>query len=274
MAKRALCVGTNRYAAPGIATLNGCVNDAHAWAELLINHYDFPASDVAFLIDDQATKQQVLAGLKALMAGATAGDTLVFVNASHGSLIADLDDDEPDGVDEVLCTYDYGAEALIDDDLREILANLSRRVRLTVISDSCHSGTLLRDLPIQAGAGNRPVERTTTAESAGLQPLTLRALARLDQAAARRREAYPESEMRELLLSGCMASETSKEDVFDGVCHGAMTATALRLINAANYDLTYQELHKRLTDTLGASVYQQRPQLEGTDANKRRRLFS
>ena len=40
MAKKALCVGINDYPYDG-SDLNGCVNDALAWADLLVGHYDF-----------------------------------------------------------------------------------------------------------------------------------------------------------------------------------------------------------------------------------------
>jgi metacaspase-1 len=39
MAKKAFCVGINDYQYDGSA-LNGCVNDARAWAEILMSHYD------------------------------------------------------------------------------------------------------------------------------------------------------------------------------------------------------------------------------------------
>ena len=42
MAKKALCVGINDYPYDG-SDLNGCINDATGWAELLMGHYDFPA---------------------------------------------------------------------------------------------------------------------------------------------------------------------------------------------------------------------------------------
>ena len=41
--KRALCVGINDYPVAG-ADLKGCVNDAKAWAALLIDHFDFDPS--------------------------------------------------------------------------------------------------------------------------------------------------------------------------------------------------------------------------------------
>lgn len=41
MTSKALCVGINDYPGSG-NDLKGCVNDAKAWAELLIEHYGFP----------------------------------------------------------------------------------------------------------------------------------------------------------------------------------------------------------------------------------------
>src|SRR5512136_3264192 len=82
MSKKALCVGINDYPYDG-SDLNGCINDAKAWAELLTAHFDFPSSDVKLLLDSQATKANVIAGLKALLTGAKAGDVLVYTNSSH-----------------------------------------------------------------------------------------------------------------------------------------------------------------------------------------------
>src|SRR5947207_2808729 len=94
MTKKALCIGINDYPYDG-SDLNGCVNDAKAWAELLSTHYDFPSADIKLLLDSQATKANVLAGLKQLLAGAKAEDVLVFTNSSHGTYVADSSGDEP-----------------------------------------------------------------------------------------------------------------------------------------------------------------------------------
>jgi hypothetical protein len=59
--KKALCVGINAYADK---PLNGCVNDANDWAELLVGHFDFPRSSVVLLTDKGATKRAIVQGLK------------------------------------------------------------------------------------------------------------------------------------------------------------------------------------------------------------------
>jgi hypothetical protein len=66
MAKRALCVGINDYPYDG-SDLNGCVNDANAWAQLLVDHYDFSKPDVSLLTNAEAAKADILAGLQELL---------------------------------------------------------------------------------------------------------------------------------------------------------------------------------------------------------------
>jgi len=65
MARKALCVGINDY--PGMENdLNGCVNDAQAWARLLVEHYGFASRDVTLLLDSKAIRSSIVCALKAL----------------------------------------------------------------------------------------------------------------------------------------------------------------------------------------------------------------
>ena len=82
--RKALCVGINDYPYAG-NDLNGCVNDAKAWAEMLIKNFNFASTDVKILLDSHATKKNIFDELKNLITGASKGDTLVFTNSSHGS---------------------------------------------------------------------------------------------------------------------------------------------------------------------------------------------
>ena len=54
---------------------------------------------------------------------------------------------------------------------------------------------------------------------------------------------------------------------------GAMTYFALQLIREANYRITYYDLHRQLRDLIAAD-YSQDPQLEGTEENKQRQIFT
>lgn len=271
MAKKAFCVGINDYPIEG-ADLKGCVNDAHQWASLLTDHFDFNSSDVNLITDAEATKANVLAGLKDLLAGAGNGDVLVFTNSSHGSQIPDTDGDEPT-YDEVLCPYDIRDNAVTDDELRELFTDLPRGVKLTVISDSCHSGTVTRALLVDNIPGlSMPDDRRVRF----LNPALFRGGPILPDpmgASPRARMAYPQSSMDHVLLSGCLDREYSYDAVIESDYHGAMTFHAIKAITDADYKITYRELSDRLTPMLERAGYQQHPQLEGESHAKRRQVF-
>lgn len=261
MAKKALCVGINDYPFGEANDLRGCVNDANDWTTLLRNNFGF--TDVKQLLNEQATKANIIAGIKALLKGAKSGDILVFTNASHGTYRADVDADEPK-FDEAICPCDTNSDLLVDDELREIFKKIPDGVRLTVISDSCHSGSVTRKPGTDRR--NRQLDPRVFGGTA-LKPDEL-------QAARAKKEKYPESKMKEILLSGCKSNQTSADAYIAGDYHGAMSYYAIEVIKEAGGDLTYAQLHKLLIDKLDEGNYAQEPQLEGTDANKQRKIFS
>ena len=269
--RRALCVGINDYPYDG-SDLNGCVNDARAWAGLLAEHFDFPSTDIRLLTDAEATKEAVVSGLKDLLSGAGRGDVLVFTNSSHGTYIVDQSGDERN-YDEALCPYDIAERVLLDDELRELFAAVPDGVRLTVISDSCHSGTVTR----AAVGENIPGFRTPDDRRVRFLNPALRGdpiLANPWKSRPSRQDKYPESELREILLTGCTDREYSYDARIGGVYHGAMTYYALQAIREANYRLTWAQLHARLNFLVDDAGFPQHPQLEGRQANKRRQIFS
>lgn len=267
MTKKAFCVGINDY--PGEENdLNGCVNDADDWASLLVEHFDFPRSEVRVITDSEATKENMISGIKDLLSGAQSGDVLVFTNSSHGSYIADRDRDEPK-YDEILCPYDIMDSVLTDDELRELFADLPDGVGLTVISDSCFSGTVTRAIPSRQVPDDRRVRflNPTVRGDEVLAP------AELNTARSKRLEKYPESGMKEILLSGASDRQYATDAIIEGDYHGAMTYFAIQAIRQANYRITYAELIERLRDLIAAD-YSQDPQLEGKDENKQKQIFS
>jgi hypothetical protein len=271
MSKKALCVGINDYPYDG-SDLNGCVNDAHAWADLLASHYGFAKSDIKLLLDAQATKDAVVAGLKELLTGAKTGDVLVFTNSSHGTYIADTSGDEPK-YDEAMCPYDCADNLLVDDELRELFANLPKGVHFTVISDSCFSGTVTRAAVSESIPGLKtPDDRRVRFLSPALRRATI--LENPWKAKSKSKEKYPESKMKEVLLSGCSDKEYSYDAFIDGKYHGAMTYFALKAIQTAEYKITLQQLLTRVNFLLDDAGYPQHPQLEGRTSNKKRLIFS
>jgi metacaspase-1 len=277
MAKRAFCVGINSYPIPG-NDLMGCVNDAKDWRDLLVESFEFPADNVTVITDAEATRQAMIDGLKGLVEGASEGDVLVFTSSSHGSYIGDESGDE-DTYDEVLCPYDTNVEVLSDDDLRGILDRLPQGVSMTVILDSCHSGSGTR-APINALLPPRyrivddprarflhPQHLDNVRRSGGI-------LADPVPVTPRSRVAFPESGLNHVLLSGCRDVEVSWDARIEGTYHGAMSYHATKAIRDAGSDITYAALADQLQQMLDAAGFEQHPQLEGHDERKQRQVFS
>jgi hypothetical protein len=262
MAKRAMCVGINNYPGSG-DDLSGCVNDARAWASLLVNHYDFAKSDVALFLDKKATHTAVIHGLKTMLKGATAGDVLVFTNSSHGTYVADDNEDEP-SYDEALCPWDAHENLLIDDELRDLFSAVSTGVRLTVVLDSCFSGSgtrLWRAEPVR-----RP--RFLAPSQLGHRSINTRT-------AKRRTSPMSESSMKDVLLAGCSDHQEANDVDFPEGAQGAFTYFALKAITAANYRISYATLLTKVRAALKSNAFDdQTPQLEGKAASKKRQVFT
>lgn len=158
--RTALLVGINYNNNPD-AMLNGCYNDVVNVSQYLRTVLGYSASAVTVLTDGnrgasgagtasvvQPTRQNIIAGMVALVAGMVAGDEAVFHFSGHGSLVRDTNGDEFTGLDSCLCPLDYNAPAsagggvITDDEIRALLVNkVPRGARLYVILDCCHNGT-------------------------------------------------------------------------------------------------------------------------------------
>jgi hypothetical protein len=68
------------------------------------------------------------------------GDFLFITYSGHGGQIGDLNfDEEEDALDETWCLYD---RQYVDDELWEHFSRFKKGVRILMISDSCHSGSV------------------------------------------------------------------------------------------------------------------------------------
>lgn len=84
------------------------------------------------------------------------------------SQVADKDGGEADNKDEAIVPTDMNL--ICDDDLREIFSALSPEVKFTMVSDCCHSGSML-DHPEQQISGNK--DPNAPAGVSGMDPAAL-----------------------------------------------------------------------------------------------------
>ncbi|MBN7813109.1 caspase family protein [Algoriphagus sp. H41] len=80
----------------------------------------------------------------ALSQNAVSGDFVVIYFSGHGTQIPDFIGDELDGYSESWCLYD---RCFIDNEINSLLCEFKKGVRILVISDSCHSGSIAKLFP-------------------------------------------------------------------------------------------------------------------------------
>ncbi|KAK4684815.1 metacaspase-1, partial [Tremellales sp. Uapishka_1] len=119
--RKALCIGINYIGSSN--ALSGCINDAHNIEKFLIERYHYNTDDIVILTDDARnqrqipTRQNMIAAMQWLVAGAQPNDSLFFHYSGHGGSTKDLDGDEDDGFDEVIYPLDFKtAGHIVDDD--------------------------------------------------------------------------------------------------------------------------------------------------------------
>lgn len=267
MAKRALLIGINKYKIPG-ADLRGCVNDVKNLSAVLKEYYGFGAADIKTLLDLQATKKNMQAAIRALITGASKGDTLLLHYSGHGANVPDNNGDEADGRDEILCPTDLDwKDPLTDDWLRSTFNRMKKGVSLTVIMDCCHSGTNTRAiLPPDAPIVPRylPNPWDIMAEESGRKLKgTVRGELRASSRAARKKSDVVHADIPELLITGCRSTQTSADAHIGGSFNGALTWNLVASIKEAKGKVSYRELHAKTIAKLKAGGFDQVPQLEG-----------
>ncbi len=102
------------------------------------------ATSESFLTKN-ATSTNVIAALNAAAKKLVSGDILFLSYSGHGGQVPDANNDEAvDQQDETWVLYD---RQLVDDELFALYAKFKAGVRIMVLSDSCHSGTVTRAMP-------------------------------------------------------------------------------------------------------------------------------
>lgn len=153
----ALIVGINYVGTS--AQLQGCVWDAKNMSQFLGSL----GYSITLLVDENVpgrvalpTKDNIVNYLTRLIRSLRPGDSLFFHYSGHGSnRSAPGKPEEIDGRDECICPLDFQRAGMIwDDDIRKMLNMGVKGSRITMLSDSCHSGTIA-DLPVVPSIPNR-----------------------------------------------------------------------------------------------------------------------
>ncbi len=146
--KKALLIGIN-YSNSSNA-LNGCINDVVQLRDFIKNNLYFNDDNIMTMRDDNPiqsmlypTKFNIQSQIHEMVkwANNNSNSELWFSFSGHGSYVFDNNDDEKDGKDEVLCTVDN--KYIKDDWIKSnFIDKLNHDVKLFILIDACHSGTM------------------------------------------------------------------------------------------------------------------------------------
>ena len=215
------------------------------------------------LVTNQATRDAVLKGIRAASSSLRTGDFFFLTFSGHGGQVEDVSGEEPDKLDETWCLFDG---QLIDDELFLELSKFGKGVRVLVVSDSCHSGTVtraLRPTPPPPGARMMPaniarqvylkhkdqydgIQRAVAKSAGGESPDA--ALARVP-VSQRLTKIAGRCSASVILISGCQDNQLS----MDGVANGAFTEKLLTVWNNGAFNGNYTRFHGAILANMPAS---------------------
>ncbi|HEX2495776.1 MAG TPA: caspase family protein [Gaiellaceae bacterium] len=202
------------------------------------------------LLTREATADAIKAAIGKAAEELEAGDILFVSYSGHGGQVPDTNgEEETDSSDETWLAYD---RQIVDDELFALWTGFKPGVRIIVLSDSCHSGSVNKNI-------EEPVpDPVATAEEAAKQEPRYRALPRDTMIATYRaneelydgiQRAVPSSTSstedlgaRVLLISGCQDDQLSR----DGIKNGAFTGKLLEVWDDGAWRGGYPEFHEAI----------------------------
>lgn len=228
--------------------LAACEFDAESMLEIAQQCGFKPGS----LITAQATRKAVTDAIRSAASQLVAGDIFFVSYAGHGGQVPDKNGDEPDSADETWCLYDG---MLIDDELHDLWGKFASGVRVLVVSDSCHSGTVARAargaLNLNDAAEQLKAYGIDNPRFRFMPPTqavkTYRANKSFyDQLGQSLPADMPPPAATVRLISGCQDDQLSA----DGTFNGLFTATLLRVWDNGRFDGDYAAFHGEIVKSM------------------------
>ncbi len=254
---RSVLVGVDVYERPDIPPLSGCVNDV-SLVRRTLKGFGVPNEDIRVVVNERATKANIIHRLRTTVADAEPGDVVIFYFSGHGSQIRDRNGDElADSFDEIICPYDMDWDRdtfILDDDLDELFDEIPSDVVLEAFIDCCFWGADSRVLDPDVRYVAPPVDIGFRVEGDEDQ-LQYHGLADCDCFRG-----------RNVFWAASSEGEPAAEDYLEGRAHGVFTYWGCRFMEAnaeriLNHQYSRQQLLADLHEYLRAHRYEQSPEL-------------
>lgn len=129
-------IGINNYV--HCPTLRNCVNDIEQFKSVMLTRYNYQEEDIVELINDDATRKNIYAEFRNLLAAIKAIDTLVIYFSGHGTYDSLMEEGYWVPVEADLGA---GDQYMPNSSIQKFL-NVIKAKHIFLISDSCYSGSL------------------------------------------------------------------------------------------------------------------------------------
>ena len=244
-----------------LPALRGPANDIRALKDQLAGRYGFPEKNITTLVNEAASKKNIMSALSRLRSATKPGDFIFIYYSGHGTSGLDPYAGLPIGdATGAVIPYDFiynagNLQGMLSGlvigkrDLRPILSALDQDRKLLVVFDACFSGNSVR-----CAFATGPVRQVSLP---------------LSQCSMKTRgvgsEPYPYKNV--VYISAAGEAEPARDllyGAYDGKPHGALTDALLRGLEGSadtNHDgmITYEELYQFAKK--GAQKYGHTPQV-------------
>jgi hypothetical protein len=239
-----LHLGVNHIDPAHYAGWNGALNACEADARSMETIARGVGFTTTLLLSQEVTRAAVINSLSAAAGALKGGDMMLVTYSGHGGQLPDLTGEEADMKDETWCLYDG---QIVDDELHQLYGGFATGVRVLILSDSCHSGSVakapesspeLASWPAFVTAKFMPDDkaRETYQKNAAFYDGLRQRIPPPDAKAA----AGINASVR--LISGCQDHEFS----FDGTFNSAFTAALLKVWAAGAFRGDYDTFHREI----------------------------
>lgn len=271
--QRALLIGIDQYAPPSgytpanvngrteYSNLEGCKNDVAAIYSIITSKFGFVQNNIDTLFDLAASRNGILEAMNKLLSASNSGDIAFIYYAGHGSEVRNSLSFELDKKDQTIVPSNAWQEGVLDirdKELSKIFNEfLDKKIKLTVIFDCCHSGSISR------GPNIKP-------DKVRYMPMS-----NWDSKDASR-YAIPEKRNGNdfLIFSAAQSDEIAAEQRDDkGIHYGAFTLSLIEALNQQPADASALDIFISARAILKSYGKKQEPVIGGSSLRQQETLF-
>lgn len=265
-----LLVGIAEYhPSSGVGSLTGCVNDVNSVEEYLSGRFAPNDLKLVKLLNESATRKSVIDSFLSHLVNndeMKEGDTAFFYYTGHGSYATSnvaFKAIDPLGRDETLVLYDSRAlngRDLADKEIALLIHSIPRNVKIVLVIDSCHSGSITRSAETADRLSLGKAKHTPARRSSEGRPLSdYFSIGDLNYEQMHLNGKLEIPETRHVVLSACSRGEVAYESAFEPT--SLFTSHLMKILNGSQVNLSYLELSDYLHTLLARKANRQTPEL-------------